>query len=411
MGKKEEAMRMRKAIAASLSAASLALLGGLAYAAGQYGPGASDTEIKIGNTMPYSGPASAYGIIGKTDAAYFAMINEQGGINGRKINFISRDDSYSPPKTVELVRQLVEQDQVLFLFNTLGTPPNTAIQGYLNDNKVPQLFIATGADKWNDPKHFHWTMPWFPNYGIEARIYAAYILKNMPNAKIAILYQNDDFGKDYVNGLKAGLGDKAGAMVVATQSYETSDPTVDSQIVALQGSGADVLLTAATPKFAAQAIRKVFDIGWKPTHLLSSVSNSVGGVFKPAGLEKSVGIISTTYYKDPTDPQWQNTPEYKDWLAFMNSRGLSANITDSQAVVGYSYAQTMVIVLKMCGDNLTRENVMAQAASLNNVTLPMLLPGITLNTSADNYQPMKQMQLEKFDGTTWKLFGDIISGS
>jgi branched-chain amino acid transport system substrate-binding protein len=407
-------MTTKKVVAASLSAAGLVLglilLAGLAYAAGQYSPGASDTEIKVGNTMPYSGPASSYGIIGKTDAAYFAMINEQGGINGRKINFISRDDSYSPPKTVELVRQLVEQDQVLLMFNTLGTPPNVAIHAYLNDNKVPQLFPATGANQWNDPKHFPWTMGWFPNYGIEARIYAAYILKNLPNAKVAVLYQNDDFGKDYLNGLKSGLGDKAN-MIVATQSYETTDPTVDSQVVALQASGADTLLTAAIPKFAAQTIRKVYDIGWKPTHLLSSVSNSVGTALKPAGLEKAVGIISATYYRDPTDPQWKDTPEYKEWLAFMNNHGLSGSLTDSQAVVGYSYAQTMVAVLKMAGDNLTRENIMKQAASMHNLPLPMLLPGITLNTSADDFQPMKQMQLEKFDGTTWKLFGEILSGS
>jgi branched-chain amino acid transport system substrate-binding protein len=403
-------MTVKKVIAAGLSVAGLVLLGGLAYAAGQYGPGASDTEIKIGNTMPYSGPASSYGVIGKIDAAYFAMVNEQGGINGRKINFISRDDSYSPPKTVELVRQLVEQDQVLLMFNTLGTPPNVAIHGYLNDNKVPQLFVSTGADQWNDPKHFPWTMGWFPSYGIEARIYAAYILKNLPNAKIAVLYQNDDFGKDYLNGLKAGLGDKAN-MIVATQSYETTDPTVDSQVVALQGSGADTILTAAIPKFAAQAIRKIYDIGWKPNHFLTSVANSVGTVMKPAGLEKGVGIISATYVKDPTDPQWQDTPEYKEWLAFMNGHGLSANTTDVQAAIGYSYAQTMVAVLKMCGDNLSRENVMKQAASLNNLKLPMLLPGISLSTSADNFDPIKQMQLQKFDGTTWKLFGLVISGS
>jgi branched-chain amino acid transport system substrate-binding protein len=403
-------MTVKKVIAAGLSAAGLVLLCGLAYAAGQYGPGASDTEIKIGNTMPYSGPASSYGVIGKIDAAYFATVNEQGGINGRKINFISRDDSYSPPKTVELVRQLVEQDQVLLMFNTLGTPPNVAIHGYLNDNKVPQLFVSTGADQWNDPKHFPWTMGWFPSYGIEARIYAAYILKNLPNAKIAVLYQNDDFGKDYLNGLKAGLGDKAN-MIVATQSYETTDPTVDSQVVALQGSGADTILTAAIPKFAAQAIRKIYDIGWKPNHFLTSVANSVGTVMKPAGLEKGVGIISATYVKDPTDPQWQDSPEYKEWLAFMNGHGLSANTTDVQAAIGYSYAQTMVAVLKMCGDNLTRENVMKQAASLNNLKLPMLLPGISLSTSADNFDPIKQMQLQKFDGTTWKLFGSVISGS
>jgi branched-chain amino acid transport system substrate-binding protein len=408
-------MTVRKAIAASLSAASvvlgLALLAGLAYAAAQYGPGASDTEIKIGNTMPYSGPASSYGVLGKVDAAYFAMLNEQGGINGRKVTFISRDDSYSPPKTVELVRQLVEQDQVLLLYHTLGTPPNMAIHGYLNDNKVPQLFPATGADQWNDPKHFPWTMMWLPAYGTEARIYARYILKNLPNAKIAVLYQNDDFGKDYLIGLKAGLGDKADKMIVATQSYETTDPTVDSQVVALQASGADVLLTAAIPKFAAQAIRKVYDVGWKPTHFLSSVANSVGTTLKSAGLEKGVGIISAAYTKDPTDPQWQDTPEYKEWLAFMNKAGLSANITDAQTTVGYSEVQTMVAVLKASGDNLTRENIMKQAAILHDLKLPMMLPGITLSTGPDDFSPIKQMQLEKFDGTTWKLFGEIISSS
>jgi branched-chain amino acid transport system substrate-binding protein len=404
-------LTVKQAIATGLSAAGLMLASGLAYAAGQYGPGASDTEIKIGNTMPYSGPASSYGVLGKVDAAYFAMINEQGGINGRKINFISRDDAYSPPKTVEQVRQLVEQDHVLLLFHTLGTPPNMAIHGYLNDNKVPQLFVATGADQWNDPQHFPWTMMWLPSYGIESHIYAAYILKNLPNAKIAVLYQNDDFGKDYLNGLKAGLGDKAGKMIVATQSYETTDPTVDSQVVALQGSGADVLLTVAIPKFAAQAIRKVSDIGWKPTHFLTSVANSVGTVMKPAGLEKGVGIISATFVKDPTDPQWQNTPEYKDWLAFMNGHGLSANTTDAQTAIAYSNAQTMVAVLKAAGDNLTRENIMKQAASLQNLKLPMLLPGITLSTSATDFDPIKQMQLEKFDGNTWQLFGNVLSAS
>jgi len=276
---------------------------------------------------------------------------------------------------------------------------------------VPQLFVATGADQWNDPKRFPWTMMFLPSYGIESHIYASYILKNLPNAKIAVLYQNDDYGKDYLNGLRAGLGDKAAKMIVATQSYETTDPTVDQQVVALQGSGADVLLTAATPKFAAQTVRKVYDIGWKPTHFLNSVGNSVGTVMKPAGLEKGVGVISATHVKDPTDPQWQDTPEYKEWLAFMNSHGLSGSITDVQAAIGYSYAQTMIEVLKMCGDNLTRENVMKQAASLHNMKLPMLLPGITLNTSADDFDPIKQMQLQKFDGTTWQLFGDVISGS
>src|SRR5271169_173212 len=321
-------MTMKRTVATALSVASLVLAGGLACAAGQYGPGVSGTEIKIGNTMPYSGPASSYGTIGKSDAAYFAMINDEGGINGRKINFISRDDGYSPPKTVELVRQLVEQDQVLLTFQILGTPPNTAVQGYLNENKVPQLFVATGADKWNDPKNHPWTMGWQPSYRVEARIYGRYILKNLPNAKIAVLYQNDDFGKDYLIGLREGLGDMADKMIVATKSYETTDPTVDSQIVALQASGADALLTAATPKFAAQAIRKVYDIGWRPSHFLTNVAVSVSAVMRPAGAEKGVGIISAGYLKDPTDPQWQDTPEYKDWAVWMKKYNTSGNLTD-----------------------------------------------------------------------------------
>src|SRR6201981_1974016 len=293
-------MRLTQIFTGALCAAGLMLATASVHAAGQYGPGVTDTEIKIGNTNPYSGPASSYGINGKVHAAYFSMINEKGGINGRKINYISRDDAYSPPKTVEQVRQLVEQDKVFVLFGTLGTPPNMAIHGYLNENKVPQLFVATGADQWNDPKHFPWTMMWLPSYGIESHVYANYILKNLPNAKIAVLYQNDDYGKDYLNGLRAGLGDKAAKMIVATQSYETTDPTVDSQIVALQASGANVLLTAAIPKFAAQAIRKVYDIGWKPTHFLNSVGNSVGTVMKPAGLEKGTGVLSSLSIMDPT---------------------------------------------------------------------------------------------------------------
>ena len=404
-------MTSKQTLLTSLAAFGLALTGGFALAAGQYGPGASDTEIKIGNTMPYSGPASAYGAIGKSDAAYFAMINQEGGINGRKINFISRDDAYSPPKTVEQVRQLVEQDQVLFLFNTLGTPPNTAIHGYLNDNKVPQLLVATGADKWNDPKHFPWTMGWQPSYRIEARIYARYILKNLPNAKIAVLYQNDDFGKDYLIGLQQGLGDKAGKMIVATKTYETTDPTVDLQIVALQGSGADVLLTAAIPKFAAQAIRKVYDIGWKPTHFLTNVSSSVGAVFKPAGPEKGVGIISAGFLKDPTDPQWQSAPDFKEWLTWMKKYNPGGNLADGNNVTGYAVTATLVAVLKATGNNLTRENIMKQAASLHDLNVPMLLPGITISTSADDFAPIKQMQLMKFNGNTWQLFGEVISGS
>jgi branched-chain amino acid transport system substrate-binding protein len=404
-------MRRKQIALSGFAAASLLLAGGLAFAAGQYGPGASDTEIKIGNTMPYSGGASAYGAIGKLETAYFNMINEQGGINGRKINFISRDDGYSPPKTVELIRKMVEEDQVLLTFNVLGTPPNTAVQAYLNDNKVPQLFVATGADKWNDPKNHPWTMGWQPSYRIEARIYGRYILKNLPDAKIAVLYQNDDFGKDYLTGLREGLGDKADKMVVATKTYETTDPTVDSQVAALQGSGADVLLTAATPKFAAQAIRKVSDIGWKPTHFLTNVAVSVGAVMKPAGPEKGIGIISAGYLREPTDPQWQNTPEYKDWLAWMQKYNSSANVADLNNVYGYSAAQTVLAVLKACGDNLTRENIMKQAASIHDLKLPMLLPGIVVSTSATDFAPIKQMQLMKFDGATWQLFGEVISGS
>jgi branched-chain amino acid transport system substrate-binding protein len=379
--------------------------------ASQYSTGASDTEIKIGNTVPYSGPASAYGTIGKSETAYFAMINDRGGINGRKINFLSRDDSYSPPKTVEVVRKLVEEDQVLLMFGTLGTPPNSAIQDYLNDNKVPQLFITTGADRWNDPKHHPWTMGWVPTYRTEARIYAHYILNSVPGAKIALLYQNDDFGKDYLIGLREGLADKAEKMLIATKSYETTDPTIDSQVIALQASGADVLIAAVIPKFAAQAIRKVYDIGWKPTFFLSQTANSVGAVMRPAGLEKGVGIISASYYKDPTDVQWQQTPEYKEWLDWMKKYNTSGNVADAFTVVGYSSAQTMAAVLKSSGDNLTRENVMKQAASLHTLALPMLLPGITLSTSADDYAPIKQMQLMKFDGTAWKLFGESMSGS
>jgi branched-chain amino acid transport system substrate-binding protein len=407
----EEIMTMKRTIVLALAGASLALAGGLALAAGQYGPGASDTEIKLGNTMPYSGPASAYGAIGKAEAAYFAMINEQGGINGRKVDFISRDDGYSPPKTVEQVRKLVEEDQVLALFQTLGTPPNSAIREYLNDNKVPQLFVATGANKWNDPKHFPWTIGWQPSYQIEARIYARYILKHMPNAKIGVLYQNDDFGKDYLIGLREGLGDKADKMIVATKTYETTDATIDSQIVAIQGSGADVLLTAAIPKFAAQAIRKIYDIGWKPTHFLSNVAVSVKQVMQPAGPEKGIGIISAGYTKEPTDPQWQGTPEYEEWLAWMKKYNPSASIADANNVYGYSVAQTMVGVLKAAGNNLTRENLMKRAASIHDEKLPMLLPGIMVSTSANDFAPIKQMQLMKWDGTTWKLFGDVISGS
>ncbi len=387
------------------------LAGGLAFAGSRYDSGVSDTEIKIGNTMPYSGPASAWGMVGKSEAAYFAMINDQGGVNGRKINFISRDDGYSPPKTVEMVRKLVEEDQVLLLFQSLGTASNAAVQDYLNERKIPQLFVATGADRWNDPKNHPWTMGWQPSYRLEARIYARYILSNMPDAKIAVLYQNDDLGKDYNKGLREGLGDKADRMVVATKTYETTDPTVDSQIVALHGSGANVLVTVAAPKFAAQTIRKVYDMDWRPTHFLANISSSIKAVMQPAGLEKGIGIITASYIKDPTDPQWQETPQYKEWQAWMMKYNTSANLADAFAVYGYSVSQTLISVLKACGNDLTRVNVMRQSANIRDQKLPMVVPGITISTSVDDFAPIKQMQLAKFDGNTWRLFGEVISGS
>jgi branched-chain amino acid transport system substrate-binding protein len=345
--------------AAALIAASL--IAAPAAAQKKYGPGVTDSEIKIGQTMPYSGPASAYGTYGKAHAAYFAMINEQGGINGRKINFISLDDGYSPPKAVEQIRRLVEQDEVLLVFNPLGTPTNTAIQPYMNAKKVPQLFVATGATKWGDPQHFPWTMGWQPNYQAEAKIYAAYLLKNKPEAKVGLLYQNDDYGKDYLKGFKDGLGDKAKTMIVSEVSYEVTDPTVDSQIVTLKGSGADVFFNITTPKFAAQAIRKAADIDWHPFHLLNNVSNSIAAVLTPAGVEKSVGLVSTVYYKDPNDPQWKDDPEYKEWAEWMKKYNSAADPLDNFNVIAYASVQTLVQVLKQCGDDLTRENVMKQA--------------------------------------------------
>jgi branched-chain amino acid transport system substrate-binding protein len=375
----------------------------------KYDPGASDTEIKIGNTNPYSGPASAYGTIGKTIAAYFKMVNEQGGINGRKVNFISYDDGYSPPKTVEMARKLVEQDQVLFLFQTLGTPPNTAIHKYMNMRKVPQLHVATGATKWNDPKNFPWTMGWQPNYQDEAKIYAQYLLKQRPNAKIGILYQNDDYGKDYLKGIKDGLGAKAKSMIVAEVSYEVADPTVDSQIVQLQASGADVFFNITTPKFAAQAIRKAYDIGWKPLHFLNNVSTQVGSVLKPAGLEKSVGLISTAYIKDPTDKQWANDEAIKKWEAFMKKYYPDGSLIDNSNVYGYTVAATLHQVLKQCGDNLTRENVMRQAASMKGFKIDTLLPGVSISTGGQDYAPIQSVQLMRFNGSQWERFGEILS--
>jgi branched-chain amino acid transport system substrate-binding protein len=381
-----------------------------ALAQKKYDTGASDTEIKIGNTNPYSGPASAYGLIGKTIDAYFKKVNAEGGINGRKVTFISYDDAYSPPKAVEQVRKLVESDEVLLVFQPLGTPSNTAIQKYMNAKKVPQLFVATGATKWGDPQHFPWTMGWQPTYQAEGQIYAKYVLKNHPNAKIGILFQNDDYGKDYVKGLKDGLGEKAKTMIVSELPYEPADPTVDSQIVSLKNSGADVFFNVTTPKFAAQAIKKAHEIGWKPVHLLNNVSNSVGSVLKPAGLEASKGVLSTGYIKDPTDPTWNNDAAKKEWLAFMDKYLPDGDKTSSFTVYGYTVAQTLTQVLKQAGDDLTRANVMKQAASLKDLKLGMLLPGITINTSATDFYPIQQMQMQKFTGERWELFGDVISG-
>jgi branched-chain amino acid transport system substrate-binding protein len=380
-----------------------------ALAQKKYDTGASDTEIKIGNIMPYSGPASAYGVIGKTEEAYFKKINAEGGINGRKINFVSYDDGYSPPKTVEQARKLVESDEVLLIFNSLGTPPNSAIHKYMNSKKVPQLFVSTGATKWNDPKDYPWTMGWQPNYQSETQIYAKYILKNYPNAKIGVLYQNDDYGKDYLKGLKDGLGSKV-SMIVLEESYEVSEPTIDSHIVKLKATGADVFVNITTPKFAAQAIKKNAEIGWKPAHFLNNVSASVGAVMKPAGFENGQDIISSAYLKDPTDPQWKNDAGMKAWNEFLDKHYPEANRADGGVMFGYTVAQGLVQVLKQCGDDLTRENVMKQAASLKNLELGGLLPGIKVNTSPTDFAPISQLQLMKFKGDTWELFGDIMTG-
>jgi branched-chain amino acid transport system substrate-binding protein len=400
----------RIAMASFAAFALLAASASGALAQKKYDTGATDTEIKIGNIMPYSGPASAYGVIGKTEAAYFKKINDAGGINGRKINFISYDDSYSPPKTVEQARKLVESDEVLFIFNSLGTPPNSAIHKYMNAKKVPQLFVATGATKWNDPKDFPWTMGWQPSYQSEARIYAKYILKEKPNAKIAILYQNDDYGKDYVKGLKDGLGAKASSMIVAEESYETTEPTIDNHIVKLKSTGADIFFDVTTPKFAAQAIKKVAEIEWKTLHILNNVSASVGSVIKPAGFDNSQGIISAAYLKDVSDPQWENDAGMKEFLNFLAKDFPEGNKLDGSVIVGYGVAQTMVQVLKQCGDNLTRENIMKQAANLKDFRTEVLLPGIKINTSPTSYAPISQLQLMQFKGERWVLFGDIISG-
>jgi branched-chain amino acid transport system substrate-binding protein len=398
---------MKKMLLAGLGVIAL-VAASTAVAEKKYGPGATDDEIKIGNTNPYSGPASAYGTIGRSESAYFKMVNEQGGVNGRKIVFISLDDAYSPPKTVEQVRRLVEQEEVLLLFQSLGTPSNTAIHKYMNAKKVPQLFVATGATKWGDPQNFPWTMGWQPNYQTEAHLYAKYLQKNKPAARIAVLYQNDDYGKDYLKGLHEGLGSQAGKMIVKEASYEVTDPTVESQIVTLQASGADTLFIFATPKFAAQAIRKTYDIRWKALTFVNNVSSSVAAVLEPAGLEKSVGVVTVLYFKDPNDPQWANDPAMKDWQEWMKKYYPDGNPADGLNVFGYLAAQTMVQVLKQCGDELTRENVMRQAANLKDLALPLLLPGIRINTGPADFYPVDQIQLARFDGKRWVLFGEVL---
>jgi len=395
------------AFSAALAMLAAASTGALAQK--KYDVGATDTEIKIGNIIPYSGPASAYGVIGKTEDAYFKKINAEGGINGRKINYISYDDGYSPPKTVEQARKLVESDEVLILFNPLGTPPNSAIQKYMNSKKVPQLFVATGATKWNDPKDFPWTMGWQPSYQSEARIYAKYLLKEKPNAKIAVLYQNDDYGKDYLKGMKDGLGAKAASMIIAEESYETTEPSIDGHLVKLKSTGADVFFNVTTPKFAAQAIKKMAEIEWKPLHLLNNVSSSIGSVMKPAGFEASQNIISSNYLKDTSDPQWKDDAGMKAFDEFLTKYFPEGNRIDASVMYGYTVSQGLVHVLKACGDNLTRENIMKQAASIKNLELGGLLPGIKVTTSATDFAPIAQLQLMKFKGEKWDLFGDVIT--
>ena len=394
----------------SATAAALLLTATQASAAEKkYDPGATDSEIKIGNIMPYSGPASAYATIGKTEAAYFNKLNAEGGINGRRINFVSYDDGYSPPKTVEQARKLVESDEVLLIFNPLGTPGNTAIQKYMNAKKVPQIFVSTGAAKWNDPKNFPWTMGWQPNYQTEARIYAAYILKNLPGKTIGVLYQNDDFGKDYIIGLREGLGDQANKLIAIEASYETSSPTVDSQVVQIKTANPDIFINIATPKFAAQAIKKIAELDWHPVQFLTNVSVSIGGVMKPAGFENSQDILSTQYLKDPKDPEWSNDPAMNEWRAFMTKWYPEGDQDDAATVFAYGVAKGLEQVLRQCGDNLTRENVMKQAANLN-FEIGIYLPGTRIKTSPTDFAPLEQLQMTRFKGEAWERFGPVMSG-
>lgn len=385
-----------------LLAASLVLGGGLgsALAAGHYDPGASDTEIKLGQTMPYSGPISVLGTIGRAQAAYFKMINDQGGVNGRKITLISLDDGYSPPKTVEMIRQLVEQEKVLAILNPLGTPGNVVIQKYLNAKHVPQLFVGSGAERFYDPK-VKWTMGWFPSYYSEGVLLAKFVLKNRPDAKIGMLSPNDDLGRDYVKGVKDGLGDKASKMIVKELTYETTDTTVDSQVIALKDSGADTFFNMAVAKFAAQAIRKAYDSGWKPWQYLSATSSSIAGVIRPAGVEQATGVITSAYLNDPNDPVYRKTKAYADFVAFMKKYYPEGDPNDQNNGQGYAIAQTMVQVLKQCGDELTYENVMKQAANLKDFHSDMLMDGIVINTSPTDYKPVEDKRMMRFDGTSW----------
>ena len=389
-----------------IAGAATVMMATSAMAQKKYDPGATDKEIKVGNLNPYSGPASAYGAIGKAIGAYFDKVNAEGGINGRMVKYISLDDGYNPAKTVEMTRKLVEEDEVLLVFQPLGTPSNSAIHKYMNTKKVPQLFVATGATKWGDPKNFPYTMGWQPSYQSEAKNFATHILETKPGAKIAVLYQNDDYGKDYLKGFEDGLGEKAKTMIVSKVTYEVTDPTVDSQIVSLKASGADTFFNVTTPKFAAQAIKKAAEIGWKPVHYLNSVSSSVASVLVPAGVDNAVGIYTANYIKDPTDPQFQKGKEWDDWLAWMKKYHPSGSLTDNFNVYGYTVAQAMTQVLKQAGDNLTRDNVMKQAASLD-MTLPMLLPGVNVKTGPDDFYPIEREQLGRFDGKTWVLFGKV----
>jgi branched-chain amino acid transport system substrate-binding protein len=397
----------RRTFVAGASATAMLSANRVAFAQKKYSDGASDTEIKIGHTNPYSGPASSYGVIGKTIQAYWKSVNESGGINGRKVNFISLDDGYSPPKTVECIRQLVEQDKVLCTFNTLGTPCNTAIHKYMNQKKVPMLFVATGASKWGDPKNFPWTMGFQPDYHTEGVIYAKHLLANVKNPKIAVLMQNDDFGKDYWNGFKEGLG-KDADKVTKHVTYETTDPTVDSQVIQLKDSGANVFFVIAIPKFAAQAMRKAGDIGWKPAIYLNNVSSSVASAMKPAGFENVQGVITALYLMDPTDKQFDGHPDMKGWVEWMGKHNAGASLQDASNVFAYSVSSLMHETLKKCGDDLTRENVMRQAANHHNLRIPLLLPGITVNTSPTDFYPLQAVQLSRFKGETWELFGDVM---